>query len=96
MKSPFWPRTIRDWIALQLARLAAAVAESRRLYDANLRIALDTDWQQPVTGSCEARSEFDGYTCAEVIETLEARRHEHERDINRLQSGHSQGAEAKS
>lgn len=54
MKSPFWPRTFRSWLALQLARLAAAVADVNFICDAGYRIALQRNWKQPTKGAMAA------------------------------------------
>lgn len=50
MKAPWWPRTFRDWLAFQLLRLAAVVAESDQLCDARRRLAMNRKWLQPTMG----------------------------------------------
>lgn len=50
MKSPFWPRTFRGWAALQLVRLAAAVADSTYVYDQGRRLMMNSNWRPEVAG----------------------------------------------
>lgn len=60
MKSPFWPRTFRGWLALQLARAAALVADVRFVSDSRYNVLLDSEWRQPLRGECQREGDSNG------------------------------------